>query len=220
MRSGQPPVTLYSGLHGFTETAEKPIGGLHSLTISNDGRKAYFALLPGGFAVVDVSDFATGKPAPQPRPITINEARPTWPGPGAHSAVKLWGRDWAWVSDEVYGTPPGATTGARGAGRGWSTSPTRGRRRSRASTGEPENDPATCADWNPPQTSYSAHNPTLTPHIAFSTWHSGGLQAVSVDKPQPSRPSWPSSCPSRSTRCCSRIRGSRPTPTRAGTRRS
>jgi len=44
----------------------------------------------------------------------------------------------------------------------------------------PENDPATCADWNPPRTSYSAHNPTLTKHIAFSTWHSGGLQAVSV----------------------------------------
>ena len=39
----------------------------------------------------------------------------------------------------------------------------------------PENDPSTCDDWNPPHTSYSAHNPTLTPHIAFTTWHSGGL---------------------------------------------
>ena len=37
-----------------------------------------------------------------------------------------------------------------------------------------------CDDWNPPHTSYSAHNPTLTPHIAFSTWHSGGFQAVSI----------------------------------------
>jgi hypothetical protein len=48
--------------------------------------------------VVDVSDFAEGTPAPQPRPITINEARPVWPGPGAHSAVKLWSKDWAYVS--------------------------------------------------------------------------------------------------------------------------
>jgi hypothetical protein len=48
----------------------------------------------------------------------------------------------------------------------------------------PENDPSTCADWNPARTSYSAHNPTLTPHIAFSTWHSGGLQAVSLDNPR------------------------------------
>jgi hypothetical protein len=49
---------------------------------------------------------------------------------------------------------------------------------------EPENDPSTCAAWNPPRTSYSAHNPTLTPHIAFSTWHSGGLQAVSLAQPE------------------------------------
>jgi hypothetical protein len=31
-------------------------------------------------------------------------------------------------------------------------------------------------------------NPTLTPRIAFSTWHSGGLQAVSIRRPkQPSQ---------------------------------
>jgi hypothetical protein len=48
---------------------------------------------------------------------------------------------------------------------------------------EPENDPETCEEWNPPRTSYSAHNPTLTPSIAFSTWHSGGLQAVSIRRP-------------------------------------
>ena len=48
---------------------------------------------------------------------------------------------------------------------------------------EPENDPATCDDWNPPRDVYLAHNPTLTPNIAFSTWHSGGFQAVSVADP-------------------------------------
>ena len=30
----------------------------------------------------------------------------SWPGPGAHSAVKLWNKDWVYVSDEVYGTAP------------------------------------------------------------------------------------------------------------------
>ena len=49
---------------------------------------------------------------------------------------------------------------------------------------EPENVAATCNTWNPPRTSYSAHNPTLTPHVAFSTWHSGGLQAVSLNDPR------------------------------------
>jgi hypothetical protein len=186
VRDGQAPVTLFSGLHGFTRVppapapVEVPTGSLHSLSVSNDGTRAYFALLTGGFAVVDTSDFAAGTPMPQPRPITINESRPTWPGPGAHSAVKLWGRDWVWVSDEVYGT---ATGPGHGCPWGWARMidisdpavPT-----VEAEYRLPENDPSTCADWNPPHTSYSAHNPTLTPHIAFSTWHSGGFQAVSI----------------------------------------
>jgi hypothetical protein len=188
---GQAPVSLYGefgGTHGFTRfpaapaPVEVPAGGLHSLSVSNDGTRAYFALLTGGFGIVDVSDFSAGRPDPQLRPITINESRPHWPGPGAHSAIKLWGRDWAWVSDEVYGT---ATGQGHGCPWGWArmidisdpTAPT-----VEADYRLPENDPSTCDDWNPAHTSYSAHNPTLTPHIAFSTWHSGGFQAVSIQR--------------------------------------
>jgi LVIVD repeat len=186
---GEEPVTLFTGLHGYTrvpptgQPVVKPTGGLHSLTISNDGTRAYFALLTGGFAVVDTSDFADGAPMPQPRPVTVNESRPVWPGPGAHSAAKLWGRDVAWVSDEVYGS---ATGSGHGCPWGWTrmvdisdaAAPTvEGEYR------EPENDPASCAAWNPPRTSYSAHNPTLTPSIGFSTWHSGGFQAISLRNP-------------------------------------
>jgi hypothetical protein len=194
VRSGEVPETLFSGLHGYTRfpaapaPVQKPTGGLHSLSVSNDGQRAYFALLNGGFAVVDVSDFANGVDNPQPRRITINENRPTWPGPGAHSAVKFWGRDWAYVSDEVYGTATGA---AHGCPWGWArmidisdpTHPT-----VEADYRLPENDPSTCADWNPSRTSYSAHNPTLTPHIAFTTWHSGGFQAINIQRAhQPSQ---------------------------------
>jgi hypothetical protein len=191
---GGDPVTLYSDLHGFTrippmgEPLIKPTGGLHSLSVSNDGTRAYFALLTGGFAVVDTSDFANGAMDPQPRPITFNEARPSWRGPGAHSAIKLWGRDWAWVSDEVYGT---ATGSAHGCPWGWArlvdiTDPTKPT--VEAAYRIAENDPDICEGFNPPRTSYSAHNPTLTPSIAFSTWHSGGLQAVNIQKPwQPSQ---------------------------------
>src|ERR687891_2053302 len=87
VRNGEVRETLYSNLHGYTRfppapaPVQKPTGGLHSLSVSNDGNRAYFALLTGGFAVVDVSDFAADRPAPTPRPITLNEARPTWPGP-------------------------------------------------------------------------------------------------------------------------------------------
>jgi hypothetical protein len=191
---GEAPITLFSGLHGYTRIPEdpalpvqKPTGGLHSLSISNDGTRAYFALLTGGFAIVDVSDFAAGRPVPQPRPITLNAARPVWPGPGAHSAIKFWNRNWAWVSDEVYGTATGA---GHGCPWGWARivnidDPQRPT--VRAEYKLPENDPSTCDDWNPPRTSYSAHNPTLTPKIAFTTWHSGGFQAVSIQRP--TRPS-------------------------------
>ncbi|MDP9384313.1 MAG: hypothetical protein M3P50_03595 [Actinomycetota bacterium] len=190
VRDGQPPVTLYSGPHGYTqfppapERATIPTGGLHSLAVSNDGTRAYWALLTGGFAVVDVSDFAKGVPSPQPRPITANQSRPTWPGPGAHSAVKLWGRDWVWAADEVYGTATGRNHGCPW---GWvrmidisdPVAPT-----VRAEYKLPQNVASACDEWEPrPRTSYSAHNPTLTPNIGFSTWHSGGLQAVSVENP-------------------------------------
>jgi hypothetical protein len=189
VRSGATPATLYTGSYPYSRyppapaPVEKPTGGLHSLTISNDGSRAYFALLTGGFAVADVSDFANGTPRAHPRAITANGSRPTWPGPGAHSAVKLWGKDWAWVSDEVYGSFTGA---GHGCPWGWTrmvdisdpAAPV-----VKADYREPENDPNSCMDWNPPKTSYSAHNPTLTPHVAFSTWHSGGLQAVSLEDP-------------------------------------
>ena len=186
---GQEPATLYSGAYPYSRfppapaPVQKPTGGLHSLSVSNDGSRAYFALLTGGFAIVDTTEFAQGKPGALPRPITLNQSRPVWPGPGAHSAIKLWGQDWAWVSDEVYGTATGA---GHGCPWGWArlidisdpTTPT-----VEAEYREPENDPSSCTDWNPPRTSYSAHNPTLTPHIAFSTWHSGGFQAVSLEDP-------------------------------------
>jgi hypothetical protein len=175
---GKAPTTLFTGLHGYGS------GGLHSLTVSNDGRRAHFALLNGGYAVVDTSDFARGAAVPMPRPVTTDAGRPTWPGPGAHSAAKFWGARWAWVSDEVYGTATGA---GHGCPWGWArmidisdpSAPT-----VEAEYRLPENEPSSCAKWNPPRTSYSAHNPTLTPHIAFSTWHSGGLQAVGIGNPR------------------------------------
>src|ERR687896_1751533 len=51
---GEQPETLYSGLHGYTRIPPtgfpvvKPTGGLHSLSVSNDGTRTFFALLTGG----------------------------------------------------------------------------------------------------------------------------------------------------------------------------
>ena len=177
VRAGEDPATLFTGPHGYGS------GGLHSLTVSNDGRRTHFALLAGGYATIDTSDFARGAAVPLPRPITSDAGRPTWLGPGAHSAAKLWNRNWAWVSDEVYGS---ATGTGHGCPWGWARMVDISDPKAPTVEAEyrlPENDPDSCADWNPERTSYSAHNPTLTPHIAFSTWHSGGLQAVGIEDP-------------------------------------
>jgi hypothetical protein len=175
--NGQPPVQKANISTGIP-------GGLHSLSVSNDGQLAYFAHLTGGFLVADVADFSQGAESPALRLVTPPANRPTWAGPGAHSAMKLWGQDWALLADEVYGTASG---GQHGCPWGWvrmidiadPAKPV-----VKAEYKLPENQQTFCepADTHP-FTSFSAHNPTLTPNIAFITWHSGGLQAIGLDNP-------------------------------------
>ena len=175
------PVRTLDTTHGFGNSSGS---GIHSFSVSNDGTRGYFALLTRGFGVVDFTDFTDNDPATNTyRPITPQANRPTWPGPGAHSAIKLWNQDWVYVSDEVYGT---ITGNGHGCPWGWTrfidiadeTRPV-----VRSDFRLPENQPLACELFNPPRTSYSAHNPTLTPSIAFSTWHSGGFQAMDITNP-------------------------------------
>lgn len=180
--AGDAPIRTLDTQHGFTGTEQG--SGIHSFSVSNDGKRGYFALLTRGFGVVDFSDFTDTDPATNTyRRITPTENRPTWPGPGAHSAVKLWNSDYVYVSDEVYGD---ATAEGHGCPWGWTrfidaSDETRPVVRSEFRLAE--NQPLLCSTFDPPRTSYSAHNPTLTPSIAFSTWHSGGFQAMDITNP-------------------------------------
>jgi hypothetical protein len=152
---------------------------LHSLSLSVDGRRAYLAHLQDGFMILDTSDLAEGIPDPQIELLTPVE---NWArsGPGAHSAVKLFGKPFALITEEVYGRCPW----------GWT--------RFIDITNEAQ--PVFVAEYklNPYNTfehcesatadryqftSFSSHNPTLTQNMAFITWHSGGLQAVSIENP-------------------------------------
>jgi hypothetical protein len=179
------PVQLFTGSHGFNSVPGDVGGsGIHSFSVSNDGKRLYNALLSRGFGVSDVSDFTDTDPATnQYRLVTPTANRVKWGAPGAHSAVKLWNKDWVYVSDEVYGT---ATADGHGCPWGWTrfvdiADPTRPAVREDFRL--PENDPMSCSTFNPDRTSYSAHNPTLTQNIAFSTWHSGGFQAMDISDP-------------------------------------
>ena len=174
----KPPVQVIDVSSGV------PSGGLHSLSVSNDGTRAYFAHLTGGFVVADVSDISAGVANPQLRLVTPPANRPTWAGPGAHSAVKLWNKDWAFLADEVYGT---ATGSGHGCPWGWVRmidieDPTKPK--VKAEYKLPQNEATFCPTDQPrPLSSFSAHNPTLTPNVAFITWHAGGLQAISLEDP-------------------------------------
>lgn len=154
-------------------------GGLHSLSISVDGRRAYLAHDRDGFMNLDISDFADGILKPQARLLTPPE---NWArsAPGAHSAVKLFGKPYVIITEEVYGLCPW----------GWVhfidiTDETRPQFVAEYKL-HPYNTIEFCASTTFERyrfTSYSTHNLTLTKNLAFITWHSGGLQAVSIENP-------------------------------------
>jgi hypothetical protein len=162
---------------------------LHSLSISNDGTRAYIAHLGGGFLVADTSDFAANEPDPQVRLVTPVENRVFWTDPGAHSAVKLFGRAGALVTDEVYGKLGGVLPD-HGCPWGWTrmidiADETRPRIQGEYRVA-PHNYPDYCDTVPPDQenfSSQSAHNPTLTPNLALTTWHSRGFQLFSIENP-------------------------------------
>lgn len=163
---------------------------LHSLTVTPDGNRAVFAYLEAGFYVADTSDFARGVKKPTAKLLTDPKDAPKWPeevGSGAHSAVPLFGRDYALVTDEVYGEALRALDSG-GCPWGWTRMIDTSKPNKPKVVAEyklPQNDPSFCTTDVPrPSSSYSAHNPTVTEHLAFVTWHSGGLQAIDVSDPR------------------------------------
>ena len=153
---------------------------LHSLSVSVDGRRAYLAYLRNGFMILDTSQVADGIPNPQINLLTMPENWLLWTDPGLHSAVKLFGKPYVLVTEEVYGRCPW----------GWTTliditDESRPRIVSEYKL-DPYNIVEQCGAFTADHyrlTSFAAHNPTLTKNLAFITWHSGGLQAISIEDP-------------------------------------
>jgi hypothetical protein len=155
-------------------------GTLHSLSVSVDGRRAYLAYLRNGFMIADTSQLADGIPNPQIHLLTPPENWIQWSSPGPHSAVKLFGKPYVLVTEEVYGRCPW----------GWTslfdiTNETGPMLVSEFRVG-PYNMLEQCGAFSEDPyrfTSFAAHNPTLTKNLAFITWHSAGLQAISIENP-------------------------------------
>jgi hypothetical protein len=151
--------------------------GLHSLSLSVDGKRAYLAHLADGFMILDTSDLADGIPEPQMELLTPAQNWARFPV-GPHSVVKLFGKPYVLITEEVYGRCPW----------GWTyiidiTDETRPQVVAEYKL-DPYNTADHCEEVIPERytfTSFSSHNPTLTKNLAFVTWHSGGLQAVSIE---------------------------------------
>ena len=191
---GQMLVTDISGARKgkFKELGNMPPvvlddGYLHSMGISNDGKRAYLAYNSGGFLVVDTSDFAAGKKNPKVPVITSPKNRVDWDGP-AHTAMKLFGKDYVLTTDEVYGEARAVTGGSGGCPWGWARMidiKKPAKPKLVAQYRLEQNYADYCeSDLPRPMSSYASHNPTLTKHLAFISWHAGGLQAVDVSNPR------------------------------------
>ena len=159
---------------------------VHSLGISNDGTRGYLAHLTGGVGVIDTSQLAKGMKKPSIRVLTPPNNAPRWDGPGPHTAMKVFGKDYMLITDEVYGAALRAL-GGHGCPWGWMRmvdikNPVKPKVVSEYKL--PQNEESFCTqDAAHPTTSFAAHNPTLTKNIAFITWHSGGLQVVDISNP-------------------------------------
>jgi len=163
-----------------------PNDGLHSLSVSPDGTRAYLAFLTAGFFVLDTSDVAKGLPAPAIHLVTPLTNRVQWPGPGAHSAVKIPGRDLVLTTDEVYG----GIGPDEGCPWGWVHLIDVSNESDPQIVSEyrvaPYNELAYCDEVSGERnvgSSFSSHNPTVTKDLALVTWHSAGLQVVSTEDP-------------------------------------
>ena len=157
---------------------ESGSGYTHSLTVSDDGTRAYMAAWDYGFYTLDTSLLAN------PPSGKIGVARPVGIGKldyghNVHSAAQIPGRQEMLFTQEDYakaghGCPFGILrTGKMDAnGDGGATLD--------GTFSLPENDQAKCGQKNG---TFSSHNPTLFHDVALLSWYSGGLRAVDLADP-------------------------------------
>ncbi len=183
---------------------------VHSMASTADGKTTYLAMEAGQFLVLDTSSVVTA-PSPPTSVIDLhgdlltNPAnRPVWeqtpPDPAAvpancfktcpngHSAIPIPGTHYALTTDEVYGT---FTDPSFGCPWGWARIINVADPAHPVIVGEykiAEDQQSFCGSSRDDPlteqfTSYSSHNPTALPDLAFVDWHSGGIQAINLADP-------------------------------------
>jgi len=187
----------------------------HSMAPTADGRITYLSMEGGEMLALDTSavasDTSPGTVISLNNDLITSPAnRPVWGNPfphclkacpEGHSSVPVPGRPYVLTVDEIYGTFTDPTFGCPW---GWVhlisvRDPAHpvivGEYKITQDTqpfcGSTADDPAT-----EQFTSYSSHNPTVLPDLAFDDWHSGGLQAIDIANPAgPRQAGWYSPVP-------------------------
>lgn len=187
----------------------------HSMAPTADGKTTYLSMEGGEMLALDTSavanDTSPGQVINLSNDLITDPAnRPIWGNPfpnclkacpEGHSAVPIPGRPYVLTTDEIYGTFTDPTFGCPW---GWVhlisvRDPAHPQivgeykiaQDQQSFCGSAADDPAT-----EQFTSFSSHNPTVLPDVAFVDWHSGGVQAIDIANPaDPQQAGWYSPTP-------------------------
>jgi LVIVD repeat-containing protein len=191
-----------AGLIPLTLTEANLVGGVpagygkytHSISISDDGKKAYISDWDGGFFTLDSSTFTTGNPLGLLRVAGLASVPLRYVKGGVgntHSSVRVPGtKNTMVVGDEVYVTTDGCPFGWMHVidGGGLLSKPSQ-----LAQFRLPENRATNCGpdglvnDRNASglrlDGTFSMHNQTATPHYLLTSWYGGGFRVIDISDP-------------------------------------
>lgn len=160
------------------DAADAPQSGsgyLHSLSVSDDGKRAYMGTWDYGTHVTDTSLVADpAVPVPVITPVGVGRLDY---GGNVHGTVKVPGKPYGVMVEEAY------ANAGKGCPFGWLRMVDLTDEANPKLGGEfklPEND---CEKSKAANGTFTAHNQTTFPDLAILTWYSGGLRAVDVSDP-------------------------------------
>ncbi len=145
-------------------------GVMHSVSVSNDGRRAYIANWDAGLLIADSSEIAEGKPSPTLRAIS----HLPYANSSTHSAISIPARRLLILTDENYACLFGFLRVVDVAGE---TRP-----KIAGDFRVPQNDAAKCEAGI-----FTSHNPLAFKNIILVTWYSSGLFALDISDAAPPR---------------------------------
>ena len=151
-------------------------GYLHSISVSDDGSRAYMGTWDFGTYVADTS-LVSDPSIPVPAVLPIGAAGRLDYGGNVHGTVPLPGRPYGVMVEEAY------ANAGKGCPFGWLRMVDLRDETAPKLAGEftvPEND---CEKSQAANGTFTAHNQTAFPNVALLTWYSGGLRAVDVSDP-------------------------------------